>query len=217
MSVIKIAIVDDHKIVRDGIKAILIGNKKIKLAFESDSGAHLLETLKTNSPDVIILDLTLPDTQGIDLISPILHTYPGIKILILTASMDEEVICEAVKLGALGFLNKDTSSDELLQAIELVSSGEPYFGQKISNIIYKSYSEKLKETTNPHLKHQVSERETEVITLLSEGFSFKEIADRLFISPRTVENHKNNILQKLGLKNTIELLRYAIKNKIVEI
>ncbi len=217
MEIIKIGIVDDHKIVRDGLKAIFLGNKKIKIKLEADSGAALMDMLEEIKIDILILDLSLPDTQGVDLIFPILSKYPNIRILILTASMDEETICEAVKLGALGFLHKDTSSEELVQAIELVNSGEPYFGQKISNIIYKSYTEKIKEANDNSLKHNISEREIEVLTLLSEGLGFKEIAERLFISPRTVENHKNNILQKLGLKNTIELLRYAIKNKIIEI
>ncbi len=214
---IKVAVVDDHKIVRDGIKAILLGNKKIKFVFDTDNGSILLDLIKNNPIDVLLLDLSLPDIPGINLIQPILRSFPNIKILILTACMDEEIICECVKLGILGFLNKDVSAEELIEAIEEVYSGEPYFGQKISNIIYKSYTEKVKEFSSLPLKPNISEREKEIISLLSEGLSFKEIANKLFISPRTVENHKNNILLKLKLKNSIELIRYAIKNKIIEI
>jgi len=214
---IKVAVVDDHKIVRDGIKAILLGNKKIKFVFDTDNGSILLDLIKNNPIDVLLLDLSLPDIPGINLIQPVLRSFPNIKILILTACMDEEIICECVKLGILGFLNKDVSAEELIEAIEEVYSGEPYFGQKISNIIYKSYTEKVKEFSSLPLKPNISEREKEIISLLSEGLSFKEIANKLFISPRTVENHKNNILLKLKLKNSIELIRYAIKNKIIEI
>ena len=214
---IKVAVVDDHKIVRDGIKEILLGNKKIKFVFDTDNGSILLDLIKNNPIDVLLLDLSLPDIPGINLIQPILRSFPNIKILILTACMDEEIICECVKLGILGFLNKDVSAEELIEAIEEVYSGEPYFGQKISNIIYKSYTEKVKEFSSLPLKPNISEREKEIISLLSEGLSFKEIANKLFISPRTVENHKNNILLKLKLKNSIELIRYAIKNKIIEI
>jgi len=214
---IKVAVVDDHKIVRDGIRAILLGNKKIKFVFDTDSGLDLLDLLKSNPVDVLLLDLSLPDVPGVNLIQPVLCSFPNTKILILTACMNEETICECVKLGVLGFLNKDVSAEELIEAIEEVYSGEPYFGQKISNIIYKSYTEKVKDSSSLPLKPNISEREKEIISLLSEGLSFKEIANRLFISPRTVENHKNNILLKLKLKNSIELLKYAIKNKIIEI
>ena len=214
---IKVAVVDDHKIVRDGIRAILLGNKKIKFVFDTDSGLDLLDLLKSNPIDVLLLDLSLPDVPGVNLIQPVLRSFPNIKILILTACMNEEIICECVKLGVLGFLNKYVSAEELIEAIEEVYSGEPYFGQKISNIIYKSYTEKVKDSSSLPLKPNISEREKEIISLLSEGLSFKEIANRLFISPRTVENHKNNILLKLKLKNSIELLKYAIKNKIIEI
>lgn len=214
---IKVAVVDDHKIVRDGIRAILLGNKKIKFVFDTDSGLDLLDLLKSNPIDVLLLDLSLPDVPGVNLIQPVLRSFPNTKILILTACMNEETICECVKLGVLGFLNKDVSAEELIEAIEEVYSGEPYFGQKISNIIYKSYTEKVKDSSSLPLKPNISEREKEIISLLSEGLSFKEIANRLFISPRTVENHKNNILLKLKLKNSIELLKYAIKNKIIEI
>jgi DNA-binding NarL/FixJ family response regulator len=217
MKTIRLGVIDDHRIVRDGIKAILLGKKNIKLVFESENGKSLLEFLKENSLDLILLDLSLPDVHGMELVSPVISACPDIKIVILTASMDEESICESVKLGAHGFLHKDTSSEELIKAIELVCEGEPYFGQRISNIIYKSYTHKLKESNKLNEKPSLSEREKEIVTLLSEGLSFKEIADKLFISPRTVENHRNNILQKLELRNTIEVLRYALKNKIIEL
>jgi DNA-binding NarL/FixJ family response regulator len=217
MKNIRLGIIDDHKIVRDGIKAVLIGVKNIKMIFESANGKDLLEFIKNNNIDLILLDLSLPDIYGMELINPVLSICPDIKIIILSASMDEESICESVKLGAHGFLHKDTSSEELIKAINLVYEGEPYFGQGISNIIYKSYSKKLKESRNMKEKPHLSERETEIVKLLSEGLSFKEIADKLFISPRTVENHRNNILQKLELRNTVEVLRYAIINKIIEL
>ena len=139
------------------------------------------------------------------------------RVLMLTAELDEEVVCKAVNNGADGFLNKDASGEELLAAMRAVTDGEPYFGQSLSSMIYRSYKRKIIELKEIHEMPVITAREKEIIRSLSDGLSFKEIGEQLFISPRTVENHKNNILQKLGLKNTIELVRYAIRHKIVDL
>lgn len=213
---IRLIIADDHQIVRAGIRALLLGNPDIVVEQEAADGRTLLQVIKQVEADVLLLDLVFPDGSGLDLIRPVQQANADLKILVLSSEMEEEVVCEAVSRGAIGFLHKDASADELVNAIHCVAGGEPYFGQRISHIIYKSYSRHLQEQPDND-KPQISHREKQVISLLAEGFSFKEIADKLFISPRTVENHKSNILQKLGLRNTIELLRYAIKHRIVEL
>lgn len=213
---IKLIIADDHQIVRAGIKALLLGHHDIAVVGEAANGRSLLEKISNTSADVLLLDLVFPDGSGIDLIRPVHQLAPELKILVLSAEMEEEVVCEAISKGAIGFLHKDASAGELINAICCVSNEEPYFGQCISGIIYKSYTKRLQDKTKPS-GQIISLREKQIINLLAEGLSFKEVADRLFISPRTVENHKNNILQKLGLKNTIALLRYAFKNKIIEL
>ncbi len=213
---IKIVIADDHKIVRDGVKALLLTHKNMHVVGEAADGIRLKKVVRDVNPDLIILDLIMPGESGLDVIPHLLSLVPNVRILILSSEMDEETVCEAVSRGAIGFLHKDSSEDELTRAIESVYNHEPYFGQNISGIIYRSYTRKLQEQKSNN-KPNITDREKEIIALLAEGLCFKEIGERLFISPRTVENHKNNILNKLGLKNTIELLRYAIKNHIVHL
>jgi len=213
---IKIVIADDHKIVRDGIKALLLTQKKIQVVGEASNGTQLKKLVKETKPDLILLDLIMPGESGLDVIPDLLKLAPEARILILSSEMDEETVCEAVSRGAIGFLHKNSSENELIMAIEAVYNHEPYFGQNIAGIIYKSYTRRLQEHKS-NKQPKITDREKEIIALLAEGLCFKEIGERLFISPRTVENHKNNILSKLELKNTIELLRYAIKNHLIHL
>lgn len=215
-SMIRVAICDDHRLVREGIKALLIGENDIQIVGEAHNGKSLLEMLQDTKPDILLLDIRLPDSNGLQLIPRVLELSPATRLLMLSAEMEEESIFESVNLGAHGFLHKDASGDEMVLALKTVADGDPYFGQRISHIIYKSYSRLIKE---PKVESRpiISEREIEIIELLGKGCSCKEVANQLCISPRTVENHKNNILQKLSLKNTIELLRFAIKHNIVRL
>jgi len=215
MQKIKIVITDDHKIVRDGIKALLIGNIKIEVVGEAASGKQLMDLLHSISPDIIVLDIGMPDLSGIDLMPGIISSHPQVKILILSANCSEDTITSAIKAGAHGFLHKDSSQEEFIAAIIALSEGEGYFSENISKLIYKSYIKKIKEQN--HEPKSLSERELEIIRLFSDGLSFKEIGEKLFISPRTVESHKNNILEKLELRNTIELVRYAFKSGIITV
>lgn len=210
----KIAIVDDHRIVRDGIRAMLTGSTDFELVYEASNGSEMKMIPKSIVPDIVLLDIGLPDISGLELIAFIRETA-GSKILILTAEMEENLICEAVEKGADGFLHKDASGEELISAMNIISGGEPYFGQNLSSIVYRSFKRKIKDLNSIHNMPALTERELEIIRELGEGLSFKEIGNKLFISPRTVENHKNNILEKLELKNTIELVKYAIKHKII--
>lgn len=214
---INIFLVDDHKIVRDGIKSLLIGNRNIRVIGEAQNGAELLNLLEQQVPDIVVLDLVMPDISGVELTKTITSEYPSAKTLILTAEMEEAIILETVKNGASGFLNKDVAANEFIEALQLISEGESYFGQRISGIIFKSYMQKVQNNSVNDKKQILSEREKEVIACLSDGLSFKEIGEKLYISPRTVENHRSRILEKLGLKNTVELVKYAIKNNLISL
>lgn len=209
-----ITIVDDHRIVRDGIRAMIKGSPDLEVVYEASSGSELKLIPKNIHPDIVLLDIGLPDISGIDLIEYIKEELKC-RILILTAEMQEDIICKSLEKGADGFMNKDTSEEELLFAITTILNGEPYFGRNLSAIIYRSYHKKINELNTIHNMPVLTEREREIIRALSEGMSFKEIGNKLFISPRTVENHKNNILEKLELRNTIDLVKYAIKHKII--
>lgn len=215
---IKVFVVDDHKIVRDGIKAMLAGNTGYKFVGESAGGYKAIELLEKIQVDVLILDINLPDGSGLDIIPEILSRNPGIKIIMLTANIDEESVTLSVKAGAQGFLHKDISEEELLMAIDTVfRTNEPFFGEKISHIIYKSFVSK---TRNPQEKenktHSLTIREQEVLKLLADGHNCSQIADLLFISSRTVETHKKHLMEKLELKNIADIVKFAIRNGITQ-
>jgi DNA-binding NarL/FixJ family response regulator len=216
MEPIKIMVVDDHKIVRDGIRALLIGQKTIKYIGDAEDAESLFNFLLKTQPDVLILDIILPGKSGVEITVSIKEKYPCIRILILSSNSDEETILSAVKAGANGFLSKDTSKEELITAIMAVATNEGYFGEKINKIIYKSYIEQVT-SQNGKPANCLSDREVEILTLLADGFTNKEIADKLFISPRTIDTHKANIMAKLNLSSTVELVKYAIRKGYIKL
>lgn len=222
MNKIRIFLVDDHKIVRDGIRAMFIGVPDIDIVGEASSGPEVL-SLVSNSlfewPDLFIVDLAMPEMGGSELIIELIKRHEGTSALVLTANSDEESVLNAIKAGAMGFLTKDTSQTELLQAIHAICGGEEYYGSNISQLVYNCYMRSLRDKGDKTGKQSISlsEREIQVLTLFSEGNSYKEIADKLHISPRTVETHKINILDKLQLKTTVDLVKYAIKSGLIEL
>jgi DNA-binding NarL/FixJ family response regulator len=212
---IKIALVDDHKILRDGIKLSLMGNTSVSLVFEAGTASAFLENYKNFNADVFVLDMNLPDIEGDELCAKLISDNADSKILILSGLIDEASLLRAVKAGAKGYLSKDAGNDELVEAITSVYNNEEYFGGKISKLLFKSFS-KLNGENSSH-QNSLSERETEVLKLFADGLTYKEIGEKLFISPRTVETHKNSIMSKLGLKTLADLIKYAIKNGVIKI
>lgn len=212
----KIFITDDHKIVIDGIASFLLGNKDFELIGYSHNSKQLFDFLKKQQPDILLLDIRLKGLTGIQIAPVVKREYPKIKIIALSSDTDKETIDEAVKAGCCGYLSKDIEEDEFFLALNNVLSGENYYSKGIQQSIFKSYTEKTSENlTNKH--DVLSDREIEVIELFAEGLSYSEIADKLCISKRTVETHKKNIMEKLNLKTTIELVKYAIINGIASI
>jgi len=215
---IHIILTEDHQILRDGVKS-LIASENIKITGEASTGAELMKLLEGEKPDIILMDISLPDTSGIELTRLISERFPKIKVLILSMYTDESFISQAIKSGAKGYLHKNTTREEMLIAIDTVYSGNDFYSDNISKIILKTYIEKAKlnaeEILNPH--EILSKREIEILTMFAEGFINKEIADKLFISIRTVESHKNHIMQKLNLKTQVELVKYAIRHNLINI
>ncbi|MDL2256672.1 response regulator transcription factor [Bacteroidales bacterium OttesenSCG-928-I14] len=207
-------LVDDHALFRLGVKsAIMNGHSDICISGEAESGAALFQLLETTSPDVILLDIILPDMTGIDIARRLKKDYPGIKILAISAENTAEVVQKMLDIGIEGFISKrQGGADEIAQAIRTIMNGFDYFGNDISAIIYKIYVSK-KQTVEVCI--EFTDREKEIIELCREGLLSKQIADRLCISPRTVDNHKNNIFRKLGINNTMEMVQYALKNGII--
>ncbi len=219
MSKIRIFLVDDHQLVRDGIKALLVSADDLTILGEASSGAECFEKIATEAPDILILDISLPDTNGIEITRRVTSEYPSTRVLILSMYTNEDFIFNAIKAGARGYLPKNTSREELLDAIHAIHQGEEFFADSITRIMLKSYVRKAKEDEPAGQATPVplTSREVEILKLFAEGFINKEISDRLDISIRTVETHKNHIMKKLELKSTVELIKYAIRHKIVEI
>ena len=216
---INIFLVDDHQIVRDGIKSLLMDSSEIHIAGEAMNGLELMGKLEQVKPDVILMDISLPDVSGIELTKQVTEQFPEIKVLILSMYTQEDFITNAIAAGAKGYLPKNTTQQELLNAIIAVYNDKEYYNDAVSEIIlgnYISSVRKSKEIISENDEEILSVREKQILKLFVEGMSNPEIADKLFISIRTVESHKNHIMQKLEAKSTVELVKYAIRNKIVE-
>jgi DNA-binding NarL/FixJ family response regulator len=193
---IKVLLVDDHKIVRDGIRALLSGQEDIRIYDEAGSGSELFRQLNSGLPDIVLMDISLPDISGIELCEKVREQFPLMKVLFLSMYTSEEYIFNAIKAGAQGYLPKNISQDELLHAIRAVAAGEEYFSESVSNVILKSYIKKAqdKEPENLTQSSALSKRELEILRLFAEGNTNPQIAEQLYISTRTVESHKNHII-----------------------
>ncbi len=216
MEPIKIILADDHQLFRDGIKSLLSNIEDIAIIGEASEGKALLKMLTGKNPDIIILDITMPDISGVELTKIISDEYPLINVLILSMHNEEEFVINTLKAGAKGYLPKDISKSELLQAIYAINKGDEYFSKNISDTFLKKFIQRTKvglEGNNPIL----TPREIEIVKLVSEGLRNQEIANDLFISVRTVDAHKNNIMKKLKLKSTVDIVKFAIRNNLIKI
>lgn len=219
MNNIKIILVEDHQIVRDGIKALIADNGSIEIIGEAKSAYELFELLKTQIPDVVLLDISLPTMSGIEVSKMLSADFPQIKKLMLSMYTSEDFIFNALKTGINGYLSKNTTREELLQAIHDVSNGKEYFSKSISDTILKSYmkSARYGNTVSDSKLSNLTSREQEILLYVAEGMNNPSLAQKLNISIRTVETHKTSIMRKLGLNSTVDLVKFAIKNNIIEI
>ncbi|WP_099597192.1 response regulator transcription factor [Reichenbachiella sp. 5M10] len=217
MSKIKILVVDDHSLVREGIITMLSIYDDFEIIADAESGERALEILEEQRPDVILLDINMTGINGIETAQKVLATYEGIKIIILSMEVTQDHISEAIKAGVSGYLAKDTKKEVLAEAIRKVMEGEQYFGDKISEVIFKGFYKQSKGEQVATENKDLSKREVEVLRQIASGLSNREIADKLFISIRTVDAHRNHIMQKLSMKSTAQLVKYAIKEKIIDL
>ena len=216
MSKIKVILVDDHQIVKDGIKAAINVSNIATVIGEASNEKELLVLLKDLKPDIIIMDISMPGSSGLEITKKISNKY---KIIIFSAHTEAETVINALKVGAKGFLPKDVMREELIESISCVHNGEDYISEDISNRILVNYVKT--DDSYDHLKNTgleaLTKREIEILRHIAEGATYKEIADKLFISFRTVETHKTHIMQKLQMKNLADLIKFAIKNKLIEV
>lgn len=207
---IKLFIVDDHEIFRNGLKTIMKRISSVEVVGEASNGKEFLEKYEKELPDVVLMDIEMPEMTGQEATVEALKKHPELNIIALTMFNEDEYIKSMIDAGVKGFLLKNINKETLEKAIHTVHTGGNYYSEELFNFFTKQFSGK-KETPDIHL----TKREKEILQLICEGLSNKEIADMLFVSERTVVGHKSNLLSKTGCKNTLNLLSYAIKNKLV--
>lgn len=207
---IKVLIADDHEILRYGISTFLSSADSIEIVGEASSGEECIKLFKKTHPDVCVLDISMPDKNGIETTKAIREIDPDVKVLILSMHIDKVLLDKVLEAGINGYLLKDTEKTEILHGIESIAKGQQVFSNPISELITKSY---LNGGKSPH--DSITSRELEVLQLIVDGYSSKLIADKLDISPRTVDTHRGNIMQKLGIPNAAGLVRYAMEHDLV--
>ena len=213
---IRIIVVDDHQLFRTGLKMTLQSAcPDIVVTGEADCGKTFFALLPSTPADVVLLDIHLPDIGGAEIARRLRRDYPELKILAISCENSAETIQSMIEVGIDGFISKQNSdADELAAAVRTVASGLEYFGRDISTIILGVYVSKKKTTA---VTNEFTDRERDIILLCRDGLMVKEIADKLGISINTVNHHKKNIFQKLGINNTVEMVQYALKNGIIRV
>jgi DNA-binding NarL/FixJ family response regulator len=214
-----VIIVDDHPLFREGLKSIISRNADLEIVGETGVGQEALKLAEKFKPDMVVMDISLPDINGIELTREIKELAPNSQVLIVSVYSKIDYITAAFQAGATGYVVKDAPSGKILQALELVSRGEYFLDASVSYQVVKKLSEfpEQKAKTTDSSYSSLTTREQEIFRLLAEGMKIKDIAHRLYISPKTAENHKTNIMAKLNLHSTLDLVRYAVKLGIIDV
>lgn len=212
----RLLLVDDHAVVRSGLKMLLSGHGEMEIVGEADSAAGALQETERTHPDVILMDIGLPDKTGIEATREIKRKFPDVKIVALTIHEDEEYFFQMLDAGASGYVPKRAAPEELLTAIRVAAAGEVYLYPSMAKLLVQDYLNTERPAEEKSNLDGLTDREHEVLTHLAEGASNDEIAAILFISPKTVERHRENIMRKLNLHSRSELVRYAIRKGIIK-
>lgn len=217
---INLLLVDDHSLVRDGIKAILSEDDNINIVAEAGSAEEAMEMLSIHPVDIGLIDVFMPGKDGIEATQMIREQFPEVKVIILSMEVNADIVSKAINYGASSFLPKDSRKQVLIDAIKTIYRGERYVNNAISDMIFNRFFEtsvsgKKRIVINDYSPDNISEREQEVLKLLASGHTNRETADKLFISVRTVDSHRNHIMKKLNIQNTAELVKYALRKQLI--
>jgi two-component system, NarL family, response regulator NreC len=215
MSAVRILVADDHGVVRKGLRLILERHDGLEVIGEAADGREAVRLAEELSPDIVIMDVGMPRLNGIDATAQILHRHPRAGVIILSMHSDEGYIVRALSAGAKGYLLKDSAEEDLIQAVRTVARGRPFFSPRITQTLLDDYVRQLRQKGLQDSYDLLTEREKEVLQLISEGKSNKEVATILDLSVYTVETHRTNLMQKLNLHNTAEIVLYAVRKKII--
>jgi two-component system response regulator NreC len=213
---IQVLLADDHKIVRDGLRVLIERCHDMQVIAEAEDGRKALQLARKHKPDVVIMDISMPDLNGIDATRQILEEVPGAKVIALSMHSDKQFVDGMLRAGAVGYLLKDCAADELIQCIRIVLSGRICLSPGITGFLVNEYLHPTRdEVLAP--RSELSVREREVLQMIAEGRSTKDIANSLHISIKTVETHRKNIMEKANLHSVAELTKYAIRNGLTSV
>lgn len=210
---IRVLVADDHNLVRAGMVRILAESGICEVVAEASDGKEAVDRAIETRPDVVVLDITMPRLNGIECVRRIQDALPATRVLALTVHDEEEYILHMVKAGAAGYLVKDSAAKDLLDAVQALHRGQGYFGPQASQVLAEQYRHPERETAGPY--GNLTPREREVFHLVTEGKTTKEIATLLAISVKTADNHRARVMEKLGVHNTAELVRYAARRGLM--
>lgn len=214
---IKVMLVEDHAIVREGLKALLASEKDIEVVGEAGNFTEALQVAARTRPEVVVMDLRLPDQSVIEVTRALKETFPDIKVVILSMYDEEELVIRALKSGATGYVLKRAGVTELLKAIRAVCSGEAYLDSTIARRVVEGLQKGVSLKQRVGAEPELTPREEEILRLVAQGLTNQEIARRLFISIKTVQAHRANLMKKLGVHDRVELVKYALKKGLLHL
>ena len=215
---IRVLLIDDHHLVRKGIRLLLEDTEDIEIVGEASNGREGLEKMQELQPDIAFVDISMPEMNGIEMVIKAKKYAPLVKSLILSMHNSEEYILQSLDAGAYGYVLKDSTQDDMLRAIREVYKGERFFNSAVVNLIIDAYlnlNRQVQQRSNKK-KTNLSDREKEIIGLLIDGLNSKEVAEKLDLSVRTVDNHRANIMKRLQVRNTAELVKIAVEEGLIE-
>lgn len=217
MARIRVLVTDDHAIVRDGICALLALTGDIEAIGEATNGREALEMVARLSPDIVIMDIVMPLMDGLEATRRIRKEFPETRVIVLTQYEDREYVLPVIEAGASGFISKAAASSELTSAIRAVYRGDSFLSPSIARLLVEDYRQMASTGKNKDTSERLTDREREILKLLAEGYSTREIAQMLVISPKTVERHKSNLMGKLNIRNRLDLFKYALRKGIITV
>ncbi|QPC84474.1 response regulator transcription factor [Phototrophicus methaneseepsis] len=216
--VTRILLADDHAVLRAGLRALLNIEPDITVIGEAGNGNETLEQIEVLQPDIVVLDLMMPQVKGLDIIEQITRTYPHTRVLVLTMHAESQYIRHVMQAGGAGYVLKSAADTELISAIREIANGNSYLTPGVTNVLLADYREQHQEPelTQPTDLDLLSDREREVLIMTALGYSSKEMGEMLFISPKTVDTYRQRVMDKLQLESRAELVQYALKHELLE-
>jgi len=211
---INILLADDHAILRDGIKMLLSAEKDLNVVGEAKNGDEAIQIARKLKPDIVLMDISMPSINGLEAAKQILR-FVDTKIILLSMYTDEEYVVQAIRIGVSGYLHKQSAATSLLKAVRAVKNGEAYFSSSISKTVLETARKNIHKQLDFSRFDSLTKREKQILQMISEGTSSREIGNQLFISMPTVYKHRRNLMKKIGVFDAVGLTRFAIKNKLI--